>query len=120
MNAVTICILISSLSFLAYAFSYFNAPHMKNEFKRFGLERIGLVTVLLEITGALGLLVGLKIYFILMISSLGLALLMFAGLIVRIKLKDSIWISLPAFFYMVLNAYIFWISINIQPSIIEI
>ncbi|MFT4536921.1 MAG: hypothetical protein ACI9P5_004298, partial [Saprospiraceae bacterium] len=46
MNAVTICILISSLSFLAYAFSYFNAPHMKNEFKRFGLERIGLLTVL--------------------------------------------------------------------------
>ncbi len=114
MYVVTICTLISSLSFFAYAFSYFNAPHMKNEFKRFGLEKIGLTTVLLEITGALGLLVGLKFYFILMISSLGLALLMFAGIIVRVKLKDSIWISLPAFFYMVLNAYIFWTSINLQ------
>ena len=87
---------------------------MKNEFKRFGLEKIGLTTVILEITGALGLLVGLKFNFILMISSLGLALLMFAGLIVRFKLKDSIWISLPAFFYMFLNAYIFWVSINLQ------
>jgi hypothetical protein len=84
---------------------------MKNEFKRFGLEKIGLITVLLEIIGAIGLLVGLKFYFILMISSLGLALLMLAGLIVRIRLKDSIWISLPAFFYMVLNTYIFWTSI---------
>jgi len=114
MYLVIICTLISSLSFLTYAFSYFNAPHMKNEFKRFGLEKIGLTTVLLEITGAIGLLVGLKFYFILMISSLGLALLMFAGLIVRIKLKDSIWISFPAFFYMVLNTYIFWTSITLM------
>ena len=113
MNLVTICTLISSLSFFTYAFSYFNAPHMKNEFKRFGLEKIGLTTVLLEILGALGLLVGLKFYFFLMISSLGLALLMLAGLIVRIKLKDSIWISLPAFFYMVLNTYIFWLAMDI-------
>ena len=86
---------------------------MKNEFKRFGLEKVGLTIVLLEIIGALGLLVGLKFYFFLMISSLGLALLMLAGLIVRIKLKDSIWISLPAFFYMVLNTYIFWLSMDI-------
>jgi hypothetical protein len=88
---------------------------MKNEFKRFGLEKIGLTTVLLEITGALGLLVGLKFNLILMISSLGLALLMFAGLIVRIKLKDSIRVSLPAIFYMVLNAFIFWISLKLMP-----
>ena len=92
------CVLISSLSFFAYAYSYFNAPHMKNEFKRFGLEKIGLTTVLLEITGALGLLIGLKFDFILLISSLGLALLMLIGFIVRMKLKDSIWVSLPAFF----------------------
>ena len=89
---------------------------MKNEFKRFGLEKMGLTTVVLEIIGALGLLVGLKFNFILVISSLGLALLMLAGLIVRLKLKDSIWISLPAFFYMVLNTYIFFSSINLMNS----
>ena len=111
---VTICILISSLSFFAYAFSYFKAPHMKDEFKRFGLEKIGLTITLLEVLGALGLLVGLKIYFVLIISSFGLALLMLAGIIIRIKVKDGIWITLPAFFYMVLNAYIFWVSINLK------
>ena len=113
MSVITIVTLISSFSFFAYAFSYFRTPHVKNEFKRFGLEKIGLTTVLLEIIGALGLLVGLKFYFFLMISSIGLALLMLAGLIVRIKLKDSIWVSLPAFFYMMLNTYIFWLSMNI-------
>ena len=113
MNLLTICVLISSLSFFAYAYSYFKVPHMKDEFKRFGLEKMGLTIIILEIVGALGLLVGLKFYFILVISSLGLALLMLAGLIVRIKIKDSIWISLPAFSYLVLNVFIFWKSINL-------
>lgn len=85
---------------------------MKHEFKRFGLEKMGLTIVLLEIIGALGLLVGLQINFMLIFSSLGLALLMFAGILVRIKVKDNIWVTLPAFFYMVLNAWIFWISIS--------
>ena len=105
--------LVSSFSFLGYALSYFIKPPMKKEFKRFGLEKLGLTIVLLEITGALGLLVGLKFPFILLISSLGLALLMFAGLIVRISLKDSLLVSLPAFFYMVLNSFIFWESIKL-------
>lgn len=85
---------------------------MKKEFKRFGLEKMGLFTIVLEVLGASGLLVGLYFHFILIISSLGLALLMFAGVIVRIKMKDSMWVSFPAIFYMVLNSYLFWESIN--------
>ena len=85
---------------------------MKKEFKRFGLEKIGLLTIILEFIGATGLIVGLKFNPILTISSFGLALLMIFGLIVRIKLKDSVWISLPALFYMGLNTYIFFASIN--------
>ena len=112
MDIDKICILISSLSFFAYALSYFISPHMKKEFKRFGLEKIGLLTIILEFIGATGLIVGLKFNPILTISSFGLALLMFSGLIVRIKFKDSIWISLPALFYMGLNTYIFFASIN--------
>jgi hypothetical protein len=85
---------------------------MKNEFKRFKLEKLGLFTIFLEFLGATGLLVGLVYNPILSISALGLALLMFFGLIVRIQLKDGIWISLPAVFYMSLNTYIFWVSLN--------
>jgi hypothetical protein len=80
---------------------------MKKEFKRFGLEKLGLLTVILELLGAAGLLIGLKFNILLIIASLGLALLMFFGLIVRMRLKDNLWVSLPALFYMLLNAYIF-------------
>ena len=112
MTIDTICVLISSLSFYAYVASYFMSSHMKNEFKRFNLEKIGLLTIILEFVGATGLLVGLKYNPILMISSVGLSIMMLCGLIVRLKLKDNIWISLPAIFYMCLNIYIFSASIR--------
>jgi hypothetical protein len=85
---------------------------MKREFKRFGLEKLGLTVTIAQFLGATGLLVGLKLNFILLISSFGLSLLMFLGLIVRIRLKDNLWVSLPALFYMGLNIYIFSTSIN--------
>tara|TARA_B100000780_G_scaffold264624_1_gene219420 strand:+ start:149 stop:487 length:339 start_codon:yes stop_codon:yes gene_type:complete len=112
MDIDKICILISSLSFFAYSLSYFAFPHMKSEFKRFNLEKFGLFTIVLQFAGATGLLVGLLHNSILVLASLGLALLMFSGLVVRIRLKDSLWISLPAFFYMALNAFIFWAAIH--------
>ncbi len=112
MDINKICILISSLSFFAYCIFYFNSSKMKSEFKRFGLEKIGTIIIGLQFLGATGLIVGLKFNPILIISSLGLALLMFSGLLVRIKLRDGFWISFPALFYMGLNAYIFFESIN--------
>jgi hypothetical protein len=84
---------------------------MKSEFKRFKLEKLGLLTIILEIVGALGLFIGLWYQPLLLLSSGGLALLMFLGVLVRIKLKDSLWITLPALFYMVLNGYIFYVTI---------
>jgi hypothetical protein len=86
---------------------------MKAEFKRFQLERLGLLVIVLEILGALGLLLGFWLYTpLLLLSSGGLAVLMFLALIVRLRLKDSLWVSLPALFFMLLNVYLFAIGIN--------
>ena len=106
------CVLFSSLSFMGYAISYFISPHMKSEFERFKLKELGLFVIVLEIVGAFGLLVGLLIKPILLISSGGLAVLMLLGLITRLKSKDSFLVSVPAIFYMILNAYIFYLGIN--------
>jgi hypothetical protein len=107
MNLLNLLVYISSISFLAYGISYFLTPHMKSEFKRFGLEKFGVPTAILEICGALGLLVGLWFNSILVISSAGLAALMFLGLIVRLKIKDSFLAYLPALIFMILNSYVF-------------
>ena len=105
-----ILILISSLSFLGYGIAYFTSPQMKNEFKRFGLEKAGALTAILELLGAVGLLVGLIYLPILLVSAAGLSILMFMGVIIRIKVKDSFRIILPALFFMILNSTIFFMS----------
>ncbi len=111
MKLLTVLILLSSLSFLGYGISYFISPQMKIEFKRFGLEKVGALTAVLELLGAVGLLVGLKNQLILLIAAGGLSLLMFLGVVVRIKVKDSFLISLPALLFMILNLYIFYMSL---------
>lgn len=108
MNLLGVLVIISSLSFLGYGIAFFTSPQIKSEFQRFGLEKAGPFTAGLELLGAVGLLVGLKFYLILLISSAGLAILMLLGVAVRIKIKDSFWISLPALFFMILNSIIFF------------
>jgi hypothetical protein len=111
MNFILIsCALLSSLAFLVYAISYFLSPHMKSEFERFDLKDFGLFVIVLEILGAIGLLVGLLYNPILLLSSGGLSLLMLLGLMTRIRMKDGFWVSLPAIALMILNGYIFYLG----------
>jgi len=84
---------------------------MKSEFERFNLKHIGLFIIILEILGAIGLLVGIFFKPILLISSGGLSLLMFFGFMTRVKLKDSFLVSFPSIFLMILNGYIFYLGI---------
>ena len=102
-----IAIYVSSLSFFIYFISYFISPFMKDEFKRLDLEAIGLLTITLELIGSIGLLVGIRFTPILLLASGGLALLMLFAILFRLKSKDTLWVSLPALFYMLLNTYIF-------------
>ena len=111
MSFLTVLIFISSFSFILYGIAYFTSPQMKSEFKRFGLEKLGALTAVLELLGAVGLLVGMRFHPLLLVSAGGLAILMLLGVAVRIKMRDSLLISLPATFYMLLNAYIFFRSL---------
>lgn len=80
---------------------------MKSEFKRFGLQKFGTLTAVMELVGGAGLLIGIKYPIFVMLFSLLLALLMFFGVLVRLKVKDSFWLTFPALFYLFLNLYIF-------------
>jgi len=108
---LVVCALFSSLSFLYYTVAYFTSPHMKSEFERFELKELGIFIIILELLGALGLLAGLFYQPLLLLSSGGLALLMFLGLMTRLKYRDSFRVSAPAIFYMLLNGFVFYIAI---------
>ena len=103
-----VAILTSSLSFLIYGGMLLKSESMQLEFKRFKLEKLMILTGILELLGGAGLLVGFYIDIILLISSGGLGLLMFFAFLVRLKMRDTLLVSLPSFFFMVLNFYIFY------------
>jgi hypothetical protein len=102
----------SALSFLFYGFSFYASGHMKDEFKRYGLEKFTLFTSTLQILGGIGLFVGLQIHPILLFSSAGLSILMLFGFAVRLKIKDGFWRSLPALSYFILNSYLFYVAVK--------
>jgi hypothetical protein len=112
MNTLYIILIIfSGISFVVYGSLLFKSTEMQNEFKRFRLERFTRLIGFLEILGGVGLLVGLKFHYILLISSGGLAILMLLGFGIRMKIKDNLRLSFPSLFFMILNLYIFFNTI---------
>lgn len=96
---------ISALSFYIYGASCVLTTHMVAEFERYGLTRYRKLTGYLQVAGATGLLLGLAgFHRIGFLAALGLSLQMFAGLVVRIRLRDRPVQCVPAFIYMGLNA----------------
>ncbi|MGZ0706998.1 DoxX family protein [Coraliomargarita sp. W4R53] len=101
-----ILIWFSALSFMGYGFSCLLGSHMKAEFKRYQLEKFQVLTGLLQILGATGLLVGLALPLVGMIAAAGLAVQMLLGFCVRLKIKDSLLQASPSFIFMWINAYL--------------
>jgi DoxX-like protein len=78
------------------------------------LKNYRILVGIFELLGGIGLLIGFLIPVVLSISAGGLAVLMFLGFIVRLKMKDGFWISFPSVFFMILNFYVFIYTINWQ------
>lgn len=83
---------------------------MRREYDRYGLAAFRSLVGSLQLLGAMGLLVGLHTPWIGQLSAGGLALLMLCGVGVRIKIKDSVLQTVPAFAYMLLNAYLAFVA----------
>ncbi|MEP2772061.1 MAG: DoxX family protein [Fulvivirga sp.] len=98
--------ILTAVAFMYYGLTCLFSSHLKLEFQRFGMPKQRIITGVLQLLGACGLVVGLWSPVVGAMASSGLALLMLAGFIVRIKIRDSIVQTLPSFFFMALNAYL--------------
>lgn len=106
METTFIIIIFSAISFFVYGLNSFFSKRMINEYKRWGFSKFRKLISFLQILGACGLLLGLFVNFVLIISSLGLSLMMFSAIIVRIYINDNISRILPAITYFMLSALI--------------
>jgi len=99
--------LVLIVSFLVYGTRCLFAQAMVLEFQRWGVPRLRHITGILEILGALGLLMGQWFPWLGLISAGGLSLLMTCGLAVRIRIKDSFLETLPAAIYLIASVLVF-------------
>jgi len=111
LSFINFLVAVSGFSFLIYGITYFMSDKMKLEFSRFGLAKFGTLVATLEILGGIGLFVGLLFKPIFLLSSGGLSLLMFLGVLTRLKIRDDFGLIIPAFFFMLLNGYLFVINL---------
>jgi uncharacterized membrane protein YkgB len=79
---------------------------MKQEFLRYGLGSQRLLVGILQCVAGVGLLAGMSQPWIGQAAAGGLALMMLVAVVVRFQIKDSLLQTLPALFYLGLNAYL--------------
>jgi hypothetical protein len=84
---------------------------MKSEFQRYGLKEFRVLTGLLEILGGFGVLIGLFYPPLLSLASLGLFVLMIAGVYTRVRVGDSLLLTLPALALLLINGFVFSLSL---------
>jgi len=102
----TALILFSAVSFLGYGSGCFLSTHIKEEFIRYRLGSQRLLVGLLQWCAGIGLLAGMGQPWMGQAAAGGLALMMTVAVVVRIRIKDTTLQTIPALFYLLLNAYL--------------
>lgn len=77
---------------------------MVTEFQRYKLVRFRVLTGVLQVIGATGLLIGLILPAVGFAAAGGLAVQMLLGFCVRLKIKDNLFQASPSFIFMWVNA----------------
>ena len=106
MNTLHLIQIFCLFSFCLYGFRCALTAHMATEFARYGIPQFRVLTGILQLVAAFGLLVGFFYPWIGALAAGGLSLQMACGLIVRIRIKDSIIQCVPAMFYLLLCAWL--------------
>ena len=111
MNVYSIIIVFTAISFIIYGINSFISNRMILEFRRWGLEKRRKEIGGFQLPSGLGILIGLHLNSILIVSSVGLIIMMIVAVYVRIRIKDNISEIIPALAYLILGIIIFQHSI---------
>ncbi len=99
--------LITALSFFYYGIATFISKKMRAEFKRYRFSRFRVLTGVLQIAGAGGLLLGVYYPILTLAASAGLAMMMVFAMGIRLRIGDPLYAKIPAFIYFLMNSFLF-------------
>jgi uncharacterized membrane protein len=97
---------LSVVGFLFFGMVCLFTDQMVAEFERYRLPQLRAITGVLEVLGALGLVLGQWSQGLFIAAASGLSLLMLAGILVRTRIHDPFLMMAPALILLVMNAYL--------------
>lgn len=89
-------VLTSALAFFFYGGETLFAAGPRGEYDRYGVPRLRVFVGSMQLLGATGLLIGLRVTPIGIAAAAGLALMMVLGLILRYRINDAPRLMVPA------------------------
>ncbi len=107
--------ILSIAAFAFYGTACLVTKRMVSEFERYGLARWRRLIGGLELSGALGLLAGYLLPQLVVAASAGLSLLMLAGVITRVRIRDPLVLTTPALALLLVNVYVLLYALSSDP-----
>ena len=98
---------ISFIAFAWYGMGCFLSSTMVEEFERYRIGRLRVLTGILQVLGAIGLAIGHFYRPLLLLSSACLAVMMFLAVVTRIRIRDPWYAAIPAFSLFAINLFLF-------------
>lgn len=98
---------ISACGFLAYGLGCLTTRRMREEFLRYRLPQLRVLTGTLQIVAAAGLFFGYRYPICAVLAALGLSLMMIVACGVRLRIKDPATGFLQALVCLLLNTFVF-------------
>jgi uncharacterized membrane protein YphA (DoxX/SURF4 family) len=99
---------ISAIGFLGYGIGCLTTARMREEFIRYRLPQMRILTGTLQIAAGLGLLLGYAYPVCAFLAALGLSLMMIVAIGVRLKIRDPLSGFFQALACFLLNLYVAW------------
>tara|TARA_B100001142_G_scaffold292285_1_gene311049 strand:- start:515 stop:862 length:348 start_codon:yes stop_codon:yes gene_type:complete len=103
-------VLFSAISFVIYSLHSVFSRRMILEFSRWGIGNLRILVASFQMLGGIGLLLGMYNIWLLCLVSFFLTLMMIIAIIIRIRVRDSFLLTVPALMYAVLSFIIFYSS----------
>ena len=98
--------IVMILFFFGHGVACLFSKQMESEFVRYRAAPLLKLTGFLQIAAAMGLVLGFWYPPLTVVSAGGLALMMAAAIVIRIRIRDSLTATLPAMVFFGLNLYI--------------
>ena len=111
--ATTAALVISSASFAFYGMGCLVSEQMVPEFERYRLGKFRTITGVLQVAASVGLIAGYFYRPLLLVSATGLATMMFLAVLVRLRIRDPLYMAIPALVLGGINAFIVWSALSV-------